>query len=297
MVMGFQVMTPFFSIPLIVQIVQVSAGTPFDESDTLPRDAGDGISWERVSPDSLDRESNWVECLDPSGSTPGKGNSTLSHIDIGVEDISFSPPQGRPNISVKILSKVKNYGYVSVENWSLLVFVDKNSDEKEDPEERLSYIRGGLLLSQKDTVIETEWSTPEKGIKEIYIVLSHPEDREPANDTLHKAYTIFKPSEYLTITPNPFSPDGDGKDDTAYIQYLLPESEGELTIKIYDLKGRERRTLLTEKIVEENGVIKWDGKGDSKKLLPLGIYIVLLKYKKGDRVYTQKKTTILAKRL
>lgn len=275
-----------------------SFGTPFDESDSIPRDAGDGISWERVSPDSQDTEDNWVRCLDPSSSTPGKENSTLSYIDIGIEDLSFSPPQGRPETPLKVSGKIKNYSYIPVQDWSLLAFVDRNSNGMEDEGERLSYIKGGLLLSQKDTTIEMEWDNPEKGVKDIYLVVSHPEDRNPANDTLHKAYTVFKTYEYLIISPNPFSPDGDGRDDTASIQYLLPEPEGTLTLMIYDLKGRLVKTLLkNEKIEEESGWVKWDGRGDNNKILPLGMYIVLLKYKKSGRVWTQKKTTVLAKKL
>ncbi len=275
-----------------------SFGTPFDESDSIPTDAGDGISWERVSPDSQDTDYNWVRCLDPSGSTPGRENSTLSYIDIGIEDLSFSPPQGRPETPLKISGKIKNYGYVPVEEWSLLAFVDRNSNGAEDGGERLSYIKGGLLLPQRDTTVEIGWDNPEKGIRNIYLVVSCSEDRNSNNDTLYKPYTVFKTSEYLIINPNPFSPDGDGRDDTTSLQYLLPEAEGTLTLMVYDLKGRLVKTLLNnEKIEKERGSVKWDGRGDNNRTLPLGMYIVLLRYKKGGRVYTQKKSVVLAKRL
>ncbi len=49
-------------------------GTP-DNEDDFPDDAGDGKSWERISPPLPDSKTNWRVSFDPSGSTPGRESS------------------------------------------------------------------------------------------------------------------------------------------------------------------------------------------------------------------------------
>jgi len=51
-----------------------SYGTPGDTTDSIPFDAGDGISIERIDPSAPDREDNWAPCKDSMG-TPGGKNS------------------------------------------------------------------------------------------------------------------------------------------------------------------------------------------------------------------------------
>jgi hypothetical protein len=50
-------------------------GTPFDTTDSIPFNPGDGISMERIDPSLPDQESNWRPSTDPTGSTPGSENS------------------------------------------------------------------------------------------------------------------------------------------------------------------------------------------------------------------------------
>jgi hypothetical protein len=50
-------------------------GTPENEDD-FPADAGDGKSWERISPTLPDSKNSWRVSSDRSGSTPGRPNST-----------------------------------------------------------------------------------------------------------------------------------------------------------------------------------------------------------------------------
>jgi len=47
----------------------------------------------------------------------------------------------------------------------------------------------------------------------------------------------------LSIHPNPFSPDGDGRDDRAIISYRLPVETALVTLRVYDLQGRKVATL------------------------------------------------------
>ena len=56
-------------------IILDTYGTPFDTSDSIPRDPGDGISMEKIYFSGLDGENNWQPSKSPNGCTPGNYNS------------------------------------------------------------------------------------------------------------------------------------------------------------------------------------------------------------------------------
>jgi hypothetical protein len=93
----------------------------------------------------------------------------------------------------------------------------------------------------------------------------------------------------LSIEPNPFSPDGDGFEDQAVFRYTLP-MESNLTIRIYDVRGRLIKTLVDDE-PKVSGEILWEGKDDENRTVRIGIYIVLAEAA-GDS-YSQKKTTVV----
>jgi hypothetical protein len=97
----------------------------------------------------------------------------------------------------------------------------------------------------------------------------------------------------LKIFPNPFSPDGDGFEDEVTFQYALPEM-AELTIKVYDIKGRLVKTLMEDE-PQVSGEKTWDGKDDKNRMVRVGIYIVLAEVK-GVTNSARKMTLVVAKR-
>ncbi len=105
-------------------------------------------------------------------------------------------------------------------------------------------------------------------------------------------------SNLLSIFPNPFSPDGDGKDDfvTFTIQTKLPTSVVEL--KIFDSKGRVIRTLLANQPVGSHYECIWDGREKNGRILPMGIYIAYLElFVNHKKQRSIKKVFVLAKHL
>jgi hypothetical protein len=97
----------------------------------------------------------------------------------------------------------------------------------------------------------------------------------------------------LKIFPNPFSPDGDGFEDEVTFKYVLPKMS-ELTLKVYDIKGRLVKTLMEDE-PQVTGEIIWDGRDDENRIVRVGIYIILAEAK-GITNSAKKMTLVVAKR-
>jgi hypothetical protein len=97
----------------------------------------------------------------------------------------------------------------------------------------------------------------------------------------------------LKISPNPFSPDGDGFEDEVRFQYTLPKMS-ELTIRIYDARGRLIKTLVQSE-PKVAGEVIWDGRDDKNRIVRVGLYIVLAEAK-GITSSVKKMTLVVAKR-
>jgi len=82
----------------------------------------------------------------------------------------------------------------------------------------------------------------------------------------------------LNTSPNPFS-------GQASIRYTLHEA-GDVTLKIFDVRGRCVRTLHEGRVPSRDGEIQWDGRDDHGKEVPSGVYFVRLR--SGKVTATQK---------
>jgi hypothetical protein len=84
------------------------------------------------------------------------------------------------------------------------------------------------------------------------------------------------PSAVLSCSPNPFSPDTDGRDDATNIRYLLPTGGWRVTVTIYDARGRLVRRLGEDVHAVGGGSLIWDGRDDLRRRVRVGMYVVLL---------------------
>jgi hypothetical protein len=80
----------------------------------------------------------------------------------------------------------------------------------------------------------------------------------------------------LACAPDPFSPDADGRDDATVIRFRLPVRSSLIRIRIYDIRGRCVRELVNAAPAGTAGEMVWDGMGDGRAPLRIGIYIVHL---------------------
>ncbi len=110
---------------------------------------------------------------------------------------------------------------------------------------------------------------------------------------------VLPPDAALTIYPDPFSPDGDGRDDVTIITYQLPFNLARIHVRIFDIRGRLVRFLVNNQPSGTTSSIIWDGRDDQGHLCRMGIYIVYLEaihYQRGV-VKSLKKTVVLGKKL
>lgn len=123
------------------------------------------------------------------------------------------------------------------------------------------------IFDQNDTLNVYSTTTDSSG----YFLISNITDIQNSQNTF--------PNNYLLIRnyPNPFNP-------STIIYFELPESEN-IKIKIFDILGREVRTLYNG--FHKAGVdqIYWDGKGNFNQPVSAGIYLCQLKTKSHLKVH------------
>lgn len=78
----------------------------------------------------------------------------------------------------------------------------------------------------------------------------------------------------ISITPKVFSPDNDGRDDIATIQYAVAEPGYIANLTIFDGAGRPVRSLVRNGTLGLTGFWNWDGLDDKGNKLPIGSYIL-----------------------
>ena len=103
----------------------------------------------------------------------------------------------------------------------------------------------------------------------------------------------------ISVNPNPFSPDNDGFEDFAVINYNLSQAVAQVRIKIFDNKGRLVRTLINNMASGSSGSVIFDGLDDDNKTLRMGIYIVFLEALNDNSgvVETVKAVVVVARKL
>jgi hypothetical protein len=115
-----------------------------------------------------------------------------------------------------------------------------------------------------------------------------------------KVNSIYVPpsrnGEMFLLSPNPFSPDGDLRNDILKITISLPAGSYQLAVTVYDSFGGKVRSLANGTPAGPVTLIPWDGRNDAGKLLPAGTYRIAMNAAgySGNR-YNAAETVVLAR--
>ena len=102
----------------------------------------------------------------------------------------------------------------------------------------------------------------------------------------------------LAITPEVFTPDDDGQQDFATLNYHLDAPGYAATITVYDALGRLTRHLVRNETLPTTGFVQWDGIDDRGHKATVGYYILLVELFRpsGGERREYKKTVVLGAR-
>ncbi|MES1216456.1 MAG: lamin tail domain-containing protein [Bacteroidota bacterium] len=102
----------------------------------------------------------------------------------------------------------------------------------------------------------------------------------------------------IEVSPKVFSPDNDGRDDIASIQYQVSDPGYVANITIFDGTGRPVRNLVRNGTLGLKGYWNWDGLDDKGLKLPVGPYIIYTEiFNLQGKKNTFKNTIVLARNL
>ena len=78
----------------------------------------------------------------------------------------------------------------------------------------------------------------------------------------------------ITISPNPFTPNGDGVNDETRIEFSLFKvyAARPVAVHLYTLAGRRVRTVEAA-VLGGRRQLAWDGRDEAGELVPPGLYI------------------------
>jgi hypothetical protein len=101
-------------------------------------------------------------------------------------------------------------------------------------------------------------------------------------------------NQEISIHPEMISPNNDGKDDIASINYSFSEPGNVASIIIFDASGRKIKTLQRSVICGTSGSFMWDGLNDQNKKIPTGMYVVYVElFNLKGRVRKFKKVVVV----
>ena len=99
--------------------------------------------------------------------------------------------------------------------------------------------------------------------------------QEVTTSSLQVFGSLEEPLSYLEISPNPITPNGDGRNDETEIAYGIVYLLEKVTVSvgIYDLSGSKVKAVFSGWLSCGRYKKAWDGKNDQGNLVPPGIYL------------------------
>jgi uncharacterized delta-60 repeat protein len=217
---------------------------------------------------ALDNAGNVYVTGSSFGSGTGYDYATIMYSapDVGV--ISIDEPAGSVKVGHPVTPKatVENFGTVPV-SFDVSCTIGGWTSTKSVVDLTLDFTR---------QVIFDDWTPTAPGIDTMTVITLLDEDANPTNDTMSKTITVTGITEAQNLIPRTFlleTARPNPTRDWTEIRYALPVNT-QLALNIYDVTGKLVKTLTKD--VEPAGykTTLWDGRDNSGKQLPNGIYFI-----------------------
>lgn len=86
---------------------------------------------------------------------------------------------------------------------------------------------------------------------------------------------IANADDGINVLPKVFSPDNDGRDDYAIINYRFPDPGYVCNINVYDALGNLVRNVARSLLCGREGYLRWDGLNNADRKVPTGTYVMV----------------------
>jgi hypothetical protein len=252
-------------------------------------------------------ETEWIELINSGNHSVSMRGWSLAD---AVDTVSIDSPAYLYPGQLKVLSSRPLPGIYNVAD-SLVIVLKRFPNLNNDEDDLALLEPGGRWLERLH--YEDNWLQDEV-IRMVSLERINPflaENRgenwgpsvAPAGATpaaVNSIYAAVKQGrQQVIVSPNPFSPDGDGYQDVAIISGEMPENSARIRMQIFDLKGRLIRTLCENHFSGRYFNLAWDGKENSGNPARIGIYIIFIQMlnERAGVLREMKSTVVLAHRL
>ena len=82
-------------------------------------------------------------------------------------------------------------------------------------------------------------------------------------------------TDEISVSPDIFSPDGDGYDDACFISYSFDKAGYTMNTYIFNVSGQLVRHLVKGELVGQEGSTLWNGMDGNGNRVPIGVYVVV----------------------
>jgi hypothetical protein len=101
----------------------------------------------------------------------------------------------------------------------------------------------------------------------------------------------------ISITPETFSPDGDGFDDACFVNYRFDAAGYTMNIYVFNTAGQLVKHLAKGELVGQEGSVLWNGLDNNGNRVPIGVYVVVTEvFDFNGKVKQFRKAVVVATR-
>lgn len=97
----------------------------------------------------------------------------------------------------------------------------------------------------------------------------------------------------ISVSPEVFSPDGDGFDDDCFINYHFDEAGYTMNVYIFNVAGQLIKHLAKGELIGQEGSVIWNGTDNNNNRVPIGVYVAVTEVFNLDGVVKKYKNAVV----